>query len=119
MIYSVGLALQFPLCDFYMFEEEYANFLVNYGMLPKSEMCHYHPLEMTDDSVQAEMYEQVMKKEAAGVYEHRRTIASAKKGGKKKQGHLNWMMCVGVAVLVLLGFNSAILLVLVVMQMYK
>jgi len=113
------LALQFSLCDFYMFEEEYANFLVNYGMLPESEMCHYHPLEMTDDSVQAEMYEQVMKKEAAGVYEHRRTIASAKKGGKKKQGHLNWMMCVGVAVLVLLGFNSAILLVLVVMQMYK
>ena len=98
-----------------MFEEEYANFLVNYGKLPESEMCHYYPLEMTDDSVQAEMYEQVMKKEAAGVYEHRRTIASAKKGGKKKQGHLNWMMCVGVAVLVLLGFNSVILLVLVVM----
>jgi hypothetical protein len=105
-----------------MFEEEYANFLVNYGMLQESEMCHYHPLETTD-SVEAEMYEQVkalMKKEPVGVYEHGRTAASAKKGGtKKKQGHMNWMMCVGVALLVLIGFNTGILLVLVVMQMYK
>jgi len=104
-----------------MFEEEYANFLVHYGMLQESEMCHYRPLETTD-CVEAEVYEQalpLMKKEPVGVYDPRRTVASAKKGGTKKQKHWNWMMCVGVAVLVLLGFNSAILLVLVVMQMYK
>jgi hypothetical protein len=98
-----------------MFEEEYANFFVNYGMLQESEMCHYRPLEMAE-SVQAEMYEQIkplMKKEPVGVYEHGRTAASTMKGGtKKKQGHMNWMI-------VLLGFNSAILLVLVLMQMYK
>jgi len=103
-----------------MFEEEYTNFLVNYGMLQESEMCHYRPLEMTGSVqgiVQSEMYEQVksLKKEPVGT-----TAAVAKKGGtKKKQGHMNWMICVGVVVLVLLGFNSAILLVLVLMQMFK
>jgi hypothetical protein len=100
-----------------MFKEEYANFLINYGMLQESEMCHYCPLE-TADSVQAEMYEQVkplMKKEPVGVYKHGRIAASTLKGGtKKKQGHMN---CV--VVLVLLGFNSAILLVFVLMQIYK
>lgn len=111
-----GLALQFPLCDFYMFEEEYANFCVHYGVLPESEMCHYHPLEMTNDIVQAELYDQVTKKEPAGVFEHTKTTASAKKGGNRK---LSRMTCVGIAVLVLLGFNSAILLLLVVMQMFK
>ncbi|CAD6223433.1 unnamed protein product [Miscanthus lutarioriparius] len=107
---------KFPLCEFYMFEEEYANFLVNYGMLQESQMCHYRPLEMTETVegiVQSEMYE--LKKEPIG-----RTAAAAKKGGtKKKQGHMNWMICLGVAVLVLLGFNSVILLVLVLMQMFK
>jgi hypothetical protein len=108
------LPFQFSLSEFYMFEE-YANFLVNYGMFEDSQMCHYCPLEMTETVegiVQSEMYE--VKKEPAG-----RTAAAAKKGGTKKQGHMNWMICFGVAVLVLLGFNSAILLVLVLMQMFK
>jgi len=98
-----------------MFEEEYTNFLVNYGMLQESQMCHYRPLEMTEPVegiVQSEMYE--LKKEPIG-----RIAAVAKGGTKKKQGHMNWMICLGVAILVLLGFNSAILLVLVLMQMFK
>ncbi|CAD6263020.1 unnamed protein product [Miscanthus lutarioriparius] len=91
--------VKFPLCDFYMFEEEYANFLINYGMLQESEMCHYHPLETAHTvkgAVQAEIYEYVkpLKKESVGVYEHGRTTGSAR-------------------------FNSAILLVLVLMQMFK
>jgi hypothetical protein len=109
-----------------MFEEEYANFLVNYGMLQESEMCHYHPLETAqtvEGAVQSEIYKHVkpLKKESVGVYEHGRTTGLARKGGtkKKKQGHMNWMMCFGVAVLLLLGFNSAILLVLVLVQMFK
>jgi len=72
-----------------MFEEEYANFLVHYGMLQESEMCHYRPLETTD-CVEAEVYEQalpLMKKEPVGVYDPQRTVGSAKKGGTKKQKH--------------------------------
>ena len=67
-----------------MFEEEYANFLVNYGMLQDSKMCHYHPLETTqtvEGAVQAEIYEYVkpLKKESVGVYEHGRTTGSISK----------------------------------------
>ena len=55
-----------------MFEEEYTNFLVNYGMLQESKMCHYRPSEMTGSVqgiVQSEMYEQVksLKKEPVGT----------------------------------------------------
>ena len=67
-----------------MFEKEYANFLVNYGMLQEFEMCHYHPLETAQTmkgDMQAEIYEYVkpLKKESVRVYEHGRTIGSASK----------------------------------------
>jgi hypothetical protein len=95
-----------------MFEEEYANFLVNYGMLEESQMCHYRPLELTENVegvVQSEMYE--AKKELVA--------AARKRDTKKKQVDMNWMICLGVAVLVFLAFNSAILLVLVLIQLFK
>jgi hypothetical protein len=104
---------QFPACEFYMFEEEYVNFLVNYGMLEESQMCHYRLLELTENLegvVQSEMYE--AKKEPV-------VAAARKRGTKKKQVDMNWMICLGVAVLVFLAFNSDILLVLVLIQLFK
>lgn len=104
-----------------MFKEEYANYLVHIGMLPESMMYHYRPLETADSmqgTVQSKINEEV--KPLKKSIEHSRNVVSTKKGGgKKKHVYMQMMMCFGVAVLVLLGLNSIILLVLVVMQMFK
>jgi hypothetical protein len=117
------LLFQFPLCGFYMFEEEYANFLVNYGMLEESEMCHYQPLDTTEivqKAVHSEIHEHG--KPARVDEMMRETVHPGRKAGKKKkkkQGHMHFFMCFAVAVLVLIGMNSIILLVLVLKEMFK